>query len=173
METEKLYWTMVAAAIGAIWAFALFIRDRNAQAARQGSALIGRLLEIDKFLMEHPEIQKYISLTTSKPEDYFCTPEVLHDEIFYKAKSLAYYHLNVFDELLFLARHANRGLRLLRPPGLGELSDWETYIRRKLSHPLYRSILNNEGEIFGAALRDFWSKNGSVANAEPPRPWVW
>lgn len=173
LETEKFYWTLVAAAISAVWVIALFVRDRHSSAAARSSVLIGRMLEIDKLLMEHPDIQKYMSLTVAKPEEYFRTEQVLQDEIFYKAKSFAYFHMNLFDELLSLAKHSKTGPWLLMPPNVIELSDWEEYIKRKVRHPLYRSILNNESEIFGAALRDFWSTIKKSGDAASPSPFVW
>jgi hypothetical protein len=173
METEKFYWTVVAAIVTAVWIVALFIRDRHASAAERSSTLVNRMVEIDKLLMAHPDIQKYMSLTVAKPEGYFRDPAVLQDELFYKAKSFAYLHINLFDELLSSSRHSRTGPWLLAPPRVIELSDWEEYIKRKLRHPLYRSILNNESEIFGVALRDFWSTNKKAVDASAPSPFVW
>lgn len=170
---ENLYWTAIAAIFGALWAVAIFVRDRNASAVQQTSALIGRILEIDKFLMEHPEIQKYISFTAAKPEEYFRSPGVLEDDMFYKAKSLAYFHINLFDDLLSLAERSRTWLTILMPPRVRELPDWEVYITRKFSHPLYRSILNNEGEIFGAALRGFWAVSKQSLDPAGSKPHNW
>jgi len=61
----------------------------------------------------------------------------------------------------------------LRPPALIEISDWETYIKIKLRHPLYRSILNNEKEIFGGSLRDFWEKNKKDIESLQVDPFMW
>jgi hypothetical protein len=173
MEEQKFYWTVVAALVSALWIVALFVRDRHASAAGRSSTLINRIIEIDKLLLEHPEIQKYMSLTVTKPEDYFHDPAVLEDELFYKAKSFAYLHINLFDELLSSCKHSRVGPWLLTPPGVIELADWEQYIKRKFRHPLYRSILNNESEVFGAALREFWSVNKPSLHTAAPSPFVW
>lgn len=173
METENIYWTAVAALFGAVWALVIFIRDRNSSAAESRTALMSRLLEIDKLLIEHPEIQKYMSSTATKTEAYFRDPGVLEDELFYKAKTFAYFHINIFDELLSLATQSRVGPKFLMPPGVIELSDWEAYIRRKLSHPLYRSILNNESEMFGAPLRAFWTTIKKSLDAASPNPFAW
>ena len=173
METEKLYWTIVTAVVSAVWIVALFIRDRYSSAAQRSSSLIGRMLEIDKLLMEHPDIQKYMSSTATKPENYFREPSVLEDEVFYKAKSFAYLHINLFDEILSASRHSTAGPWLLAPPRVIELSDWEEYIKRKFQHPLYRSILNNESEIFGAALRGYWLTHKAHISASAASPFVW
>jgi len=173
METEKFYWTIVTAVVSAVWIIALFIRDRHSVAAARSSTLINRMVEIDKLLMEHPDIQKYMSSTVAKPEGYFHDPALLQDELFFKAKSFAYLHINLFDELLSSSKQSQRGLSLLMPPDVIELSDWEQYIKRKCRHPLYRSILNNEAEVFGAALREFWSTSKGSIDTSAASPFVW
>jgi hypothetical protein len=172
-EVEKFYWTIVVALVSALWVAALFIRDRHSSSAERSSALVNRLLESDKLIMEHPDIQKYLSLSVTKSEEYFVSPEVLQDAAFYKAKAFAYWHINLFDEILSLAAHSRTIPPLLAPPDVIELSDWEEYIKRKCRHPLYRSILNNESEIFGAALRDFWSTRKDSISSASASPFMW
>jgi hypothetical protein len=43
----------------------------------------------------------------------------------------------------------------------------------KLRHPLYRSILNHEGEIFGESLRRFWHKHKKKIESTPADPFIW
>lgn len=172
LEVADFYWGVVVALVGAGWLVMLFIRDRNSASAERSSALIKRLHEIEQLIIDHPDIQKYLSLTVTKEEGHFRTPEVLQDDAFYKAKAFVYWNLSLFDEILSITTTFKSGPAILAPQVL-ELSDWESYIRRKFKHPLYRSILNNEGEIFGAALREFWSANKAAIDAAPVDPYTW
>jgi len=130
-------------------------------------------MEGDKLLIENPDIQKYISKNARQEEGYFRNEAVLGDAIFYKAKTYVYRQLNSFDEILSIASRTGRRSWFSRPPALIEISDWETYIKIKLRHPLYRSILNNEKEIFGASLRDFWEKNKKDIESLKVDPFMW
>jgi hypothetical protein len=173
MENEKFFWTILVAAISAVWLLVQYLRDRYATAATRSSNLIDRLLETDKILIEHADIQKYISLTSNKDEKYFLEPDILNDMNFYKAKSLAYRQINIFDEILSYTDHSNKILGILSPPAVIELDDWETYIKRKLRHPMYSAIMNTEAEIFGKSLRDFWTEHKMAIQSEPANPFVW
>ncbi|MEW6519112.1 MAG: hypothetical protein AB1461_06830 [Thermodesulfobacteriota bacterium] len=172
LDAADFYWGVVVALAGAVWVVIVFIRDRHAASAERTAALIKRLHEIDQVIIEHPDIQKYLSLTAAEAEGYFRRPAVLQDDTFYKAKTFVYWHLNLFDEILSLAAGCKSGPALLLPRLL-EFSDWESYIRFKCRHPLYRSVLNNESEIFGAALRDFWSAHQKAIEAAPFDPYSW
>lgn len=173
METASFYWTVVAGLIGAAWILVQFIRDRISQSIARTNALIERLITIDKLIIENPEAQQYISKTAKEGEDYFRNPARLNEDSFYKAKTLAYLHLNAFDEILSLSSKKNGSYPLLSPPALIELADWERYILVKIRHPIYRSILNNEKEIFGASLRDFWDQYKTEAESAVTDPFVW
>ena len=170
LDIADFFWGVVVALVGAVWFVILFIRDRNTASAERSSALIKRLHEIEKLIIDNPDIQKYLSLNISKEEAYFRTQEVLQDNAFYKAKAFVYWNLSLFDDIVSTATF--KGPAMIAPHVI-ELADWEGYMKRKFSHPLYRSILNNEGKIFGAALRDFWSTNRASIEAEPVDPYTW
>ena len=172
LDMVDFYWGIVVALVGAAWVVMLFVRDRNSASAERSSTLIKRIHEIDQVIIEHPDIQKYLSLTLTREEGYFRTPEVLQDDAFYKAKALVYWHLNLFDEILSIATTFNSGLAILTPQVV-ELSDWETYIKHRFKQPLYRSLWNNENEIFGSALRVFWFANKTSIDAASVDPYTW
>lgn len=173
MSVSEVDLTIISLFISAIWILVLYIRDRHSSSAERSSVLSERMLEIDKLIMSYPDIQEYMSLTATETEEHFLDPEILKNKTFYKAKALAYMYMDLFDEILFLAAHSKTGPMLLMPPDVIELSDWEEYIRRKFRHPLYRTILNNEGEIFGDALRKFWSESKQSIGRESANPFVW
>jgi len=173
VDKATLYWTIVVGVVSAGWALIAFIRDRTSQSVERTSAMISRLMEGDKLLIENPDIQKYISQNARQEEGYFRNEAVLGEQIFYKAKTYVYRQLNSFDEILSIASRTGRRSWFLRPPVLIEISDWETYIKIKLRHPLYRSILNNEKEIFGGSLRDFWEKNKKDIESLQVDPFMW
>ncbi len=173
MEIANFYWTVVAALVVAAWAIISFIRDRNALALERSSRLIEYLLELDKIIIEHPDIQKYLASTASKKADYFYDPKVLEDDIFFKSKAYVYRNLNIFDEILSSENHSASYLSfLINQPAILELSDWESYIKQKLKHPLYRSILQKE-DIFGDSLRKFWNSNKDFIELEEASPFMW
>jgi len=173
MDKANFYWTVVVAVAGALWVMAGFIRDRVSQSFERTDAMVSRILEVDQLIIEHPDIAKYMSQTATRDEQYFRSEAALKEDLFFKAKTYAYRQLNSFDEILSMSSNTSRGLSFFKPPALLEISDWETYITIVLRHPLYRSILNAEKDIFGAALRDFWTRKRGVIQSVPADPFIW
>lgn len=170
LDLADFFWGILVALGGAVWVVTVFVRDRNAAGTELTSSLIRRIHEMDRTVIEHPDVQKYLALNAGREEAWFRTPEVLQDDRYYKAKSLAYWHLNLFDEIICNAAASASGPALLAPR-VAEFADWEAYVRHKLRHPLYRSILAHEEHIFGTALRDFWNRHRNEAT--PPDPYSW
>lgn len=173
IEAVSLYWTVIAGV--AFGAFAVFrlLRDRSAAAAAQSQAMVSRLLEFDLVTLQHPEIQKYLAQNACQPVEFFRSDEVLQDSLFFQAKSKVYWQLNFADEILSLSA-ANQSLpKFFLPADMIEKSDWDTYFKVKLSHPLFRCILIHEGKIFGTALRDFWETHRDEIEGESCDPFVW
>jgi hypothetical protein len=173
VNQATLNWSIFAASFSALWIGVIFIRDRIAQALALNSALITRLMEHDKLNLEYPEIQQYLSQHVAREEAYFHSPAILGDLLFYKAKTLVYNQLNLFDEILSTASKSSRGWTFLKPAALPEKADWEEYMKVKLRHPLYRSILNREKHVFGAALREFWESHQLEIESKLADPYSW
>jgi len=174
MDEAKLYWTIVVVIVSAAWAMTAFIRDRVSQSVERTGVIVNRLLEGDKLIIDNPDIQKYISQTAMRDEQYFRDEAaVLNEVLFYKAKTFAYRQLNSFDEILSISSRTTGKFSFLKPPALLEIADWEGYIRVILRHPLYRSILNTEKDIFGKALREFWKHNKRDIESTPVERFIW
>lgn len=173
MDEVKFYWIIFAAIASAAWIVTAFIRDRVSQSVTSSSMLIARLIENNKLNIENPEIQKFISQNALREEAYFRSGELLEDDLFYRAKTYVYRQLNLFDEILSISSKTRGGFLFLKPAALIEISDWEEYIKEKLRHPLYRSILNHEKHIFGVSLREFWAKNKVAIESTPADPFIW
>ena len=173
-DDGSVYWTIVAAVGGAIWTLVTAIRDRRSKALEQSRAIMDRLQEGDKLLVEHPDIAKYLSATAGNSEPYFRDPTRLSELEFFKAKTYLYSQLSTFDEVLSVASQAGSGISsLFKPPGILELADWEEYMKHRLSHPLARSIMAYEASIFGRGLQDFWSRHRDAISRRTPDPHSW
>lgn len=173
VNQATLYWNILVPSLSAVWLVTTFIRDRIAQSLALNSALTTRLMEYDKLQLENPEIQQFLSQNVAREEAYFHRPEILGDLLFYKAKNLVYNQLNLFDEILSTSSETSRGWGFIRPGGLPEKEDWEEYMKVKFRHPLYRSILNNEKHVFGAALREFWESHQRDIESKLANPYIW
>ncbi len=173
MTNVTFYWTIIVALISAGWAITVLVRDRISQSVERSSALISRLIEYDKLNIDNPDIQQYVSANAGRDVAYFRDPLLLQERLFFKAKTLVYKELNLFDEILSFSARAGWGWWLLTPAPLIEWEDWQEYIQEKLRHPLYRSILLHEQHIFGASLRNFWSNNRGAVEAKPADPFIW
>ena len=173
METAKFYWTVVVGIVGAVWIIVQFVRDRIGQSISRTNAAVNRLIAIDQLIINSPDTQRYLSETAREGEGYFRREERLKEDLFYKAKTLVYMHLNTFDEILSLSTRPKGMLSLLGPGMLIEPADWEQYILVKLRHPLYRSILNHEKDIFGDCLRRYWAELKARIEAAAIDPFVW
>ncbi|MBT9613555.1 MAG: hypothetical protein IV108_09865 [Burkholderiales bacterium] len=173
MDEVNFYWTILVALVSAGWIVITFIRDRIAQSLASSSALTSRLMEYDRLCIENPEVQKYISQHSNQAENYFRSKQVLDEDVFYKAKTLVYSQLNLFDEILSTSSKSSNSWAFLRPAELVEKTDWDEYIREKLRHPLYRSILLHEKHIYGASLREFWTSNQALIESKQADPFIW
>jgi hypothetical protein len=173
-ENGTIYWTIVAAVAGAAWTLVTAIRDRRSKALEQSRAIMDRLQESDKLLVEHPDIAQYLSATAANAEPWFREPARLVELQFFKAKSYLYSQLSLFDEVLSVASQTGGGFAsLFKPPGILDIADWEEYMKHRLSHPLARSIMANEAPIFGRALQDFWSRHREAISRRTPDPHSW
>jgi hypothetical protein len=169
----NVYLALAVAVGGALWTVVTAIRDRRSKAVEQSRAVMDRLLESDKLLVEHPDIAKYLSATAGSTEQYFRDPARLDELEFFRAKSFLYSLLSTFDELLSFTSQAGSGVSaLFKPPGILEIGDWEEYMKHRLSHPLARSIMAHEAPIFGRGLQDFWSRHReAIARSSDPYSW--
>lgn len=173
MTQVSLSWTILVALISGGWGVAAFIRERRMQAIALSRELLSRLMDYDSLTLAHPEIQKFLSQNAGQGEEYFRAERLLAEEFFYQAKTLVYKQLNLFDEIVSIGAKSAGACSWLRPVGLVEAADWEAYMLEKFRHPFYRAILNHEIHIFGAALREFWTKNKAAVEALPADPFVW
>lgn len=173
MGGSNIYWTIIVAIVGAGWVLVTYLRDRVSQSLVRTSEMVDRLIEVDRLTMENPQAQKYISQNAGREEEWYRDKSVLDDDVFYKAKTLAYRQLNAFDELLSVSSKTRKGLSFLKPAEVIELPAWERYIAVKLRHPLYRSIMIHEEEIFGESLRRFWHKHKKKIESTPADPFIW
>jgi hypothetical protein len=173
-DESNIYWTIVAAIGGAAWTLVTAVRDRRSKALEQSRAIMDRLFDSDRQLLEHPDVAKYLSATAANAESYFRDPARLNELEFFKAKTYLYSLLSIFDEALSVSNQAGSGLAsLAKPPGILEIADWEEYIKHRLAHPLARSIMTNEGAIFGRGLQDFWSRHREAVSSRSPDPHSW
>jgi hypothetical protein len=67
----EFYWTVIAAIFGGVWTLVTIARDQRRRVTEDSQALIARLRDSDRYLIEHHALQKYISLTAHKTEEYF------------------------------------------------------------------------------------------------------
>lgn len=169
----EFYWTIVVAIGGACWAVMAAIRERRTQAIAQSHSIIERLIGGDTLIIEHPDIQQYLSNNAMKEEAFFRNANVLNDKEFFKAKSYLYYKLNLFDEVLSTAAQTKGSTFFVRPPAVIEINNWESYMIQLLAHPMCRSIMRNEGHIFGSALQEFWKKNAARIERRTPDIFCW
>lgn len=166
-------WQIFTATIAAAWLVITFIRDSKKLAIEQNGQIMRRLQELENQIIENPEIQVYLSQNSQQEDSYFRSLTALEDILFYKAKAHVYSQLDLFDEILSFSELTSRRWSFLKPPALTELTDWETLIKVKLRHPLFRSILKHEKSIYGRSLRDFWKENGEEIESISADPFVW
>ncbi len=126
VDIATLHWTVFATLVSAVWIGATFIRDHRSQSADLSCAIMTRLLESDKLIIENTDIQKYILQSVKQTEEYFRSEDALTDDLFFKAKAFAYMRLNLFDEILSFSNKSFGCLDfLLKPAGLIEIEDWK------------------------------------------------
>lgn len=172
-KVVPIMWPIVTTVVAAAWVVTTFIRDRISQEAKRNGEIMKRLQEVEKAIIDNPDIQKYLSRNAAREEEFFRNQTVLEEDLFYKAKAHVYSQLNLFDEILSFSSLTSRSWSFLKPPALVEQSDWEIFIKAKLRHPLFRSILKHEIQIFGDSLQCFWKKNSKEIESMSADPFAW
>lgn len=173
MEDVEVCWLILAGVVGAAWSLGTCIRTLRTQGVELTNKVINCLLEGDQLVIEHPEVQMYLSRNARQDAAFFHPDPVPGEPEFYQAKSFVYRQLNIFDFLLSISPAKVKKISFFNVSPVAEISDWHSYIQCKLRHPLYQWILDNEGEIFGAALRDFWKKHKTEILSRPIDPLLW
>ena len=166
--------------VAALWALVtLLLSERRAN----GDWIQGLFAQLEKHgdvVREDPAIQTYLCNTWSTPPDAFKESGTIpRDDLFFKAKTIVYSELNVFDS--FVARTTRRGrpltyfgrcLQRLLIPNSRELANWEEYVICKMQHPLSRAVIEEEEAIFGESLREFY-KVSVVSRTKTPSKYLW
>src|SRR3569833_3121583 len=96
METAKFYRTVVDGIVGAVWNIVQIDRERIGQSISRTNAAVNRLTAIDQPIIYSPDTQRYLSETARVSVGYFRREERLKEDLFYKAMTLVYLHLNTF-----------------------------------------------------------------------------
>jgi len=125
-------YSAIAAAISAAAAFSSYWINRSSLASK----LTDRLYDFDKWILGNPcEFKKFIAQATREKADYFAAsaPE---DEDHIRLKALAYYYLNLFDEI-FEAYGRRRAAN-------DTWKAWQHYMFERMKHPLVKEMLLKE-----------------------------
>jgi len=159
--------------LGGIWAGVTLIINRRSENQAWIAEIFASLQTISTTVMEHPEIQEYLCRHYAVEAAAFMVGgSMLRDRQFIQAKTLVYWHLNVFDSIISRTRGSTWARRLLFSND-AELNDWETYILERLRHPLFRAILEEEGKIFGKSLQSYYEVHKAELSKTPPMQYLW
>jgi hypothetical protein len=107
-----------------------------------------RLYELDKVLIEHPEIQKVLFNYADHSGTYF-TAQTIHDDDYFRVKAYIYMQLNHFDEITDIVMGHTALEKAM------EFEDWANYILKRMQHPLFRELYYQDTKIFGDKLEKF------------------
>jgi hypothetical protein len=114
--------------------------------------LSDRLYEIDRVVLEYPQLQRLLYLQSDRRDPYF-VQETEHDNTYFQLKSFVYTQINLCDEI-FCVVDGNKRLEKAF-----EFQEWKEYIIRKLRHPFFREVIAREGSIWGEKFRYFLEIN--------------
>jgi hypothetical protein len=166
----------VAVGLGAgLWAIVTFVVNERRANSEWIAALFTQLERQGDLSFENPAVRAYLCEAWGKEPAYFKEGGgVPRDDNFYRAKSLVYNKLNIFDSIVAKTTQTGEplgGCRLALQwalmPGRAELRDWDQYILRTMQHPLYRAIVEEESEIFGKSLRVYYETKVKSAKGTP------
>ncbi len=129
------------------------------------------------FLKNFPIPEKWDDLSARKaryrrcakkiffPSDFFNWPRALNLEeregqlLKTRAKSYIYKRMNFFDELISLANPESTESESDAIRKKMEFKDWETFIRVRMSNPLYLEVWLGESAIFGEKFNAWMDRN--------------
>ena len=150
-------------AIGALAfsAYNFFSNQRGFSEVQRTQRLYERLYEFDRALIQYPDLQVQLDALGDTADPYFSIPLSAKDV---KLKSFIYWHLNFFDEIMLTVR----GDRRLEE--VTEFHDWKDFILKKMRHPLFREVYEEDKKIFGDKLRRFLDDNWMDILAQPYVP---
>ena len=132
-----------------------FHRDTNHR-------LTDRVYEINKLIIEKPEITKFLFEKSFHTGLYFVT-ETPHDLMYFQAKAWIYFHLDFFDEICSVATGDTKLEQAI------EFDSWKDWIIEKMKHPLYREIYERESKMWGENFKKFLQENLPGSLDKPKR----
>lgn len=115
-----------------------------------------RVYELDKLVLAYPDVFVRFMQECPRTQPFFyADPSVIpRTKDFYQLKALVYFHLNVFEEIFLTTEGSGWIARQF------ERSDWDSYILRKMRHPLIREVFNREARlIYPGKFREFIERN--------------
>lgn len=156
---SSLNFQLLLTVIAAAWVFVTFVVNERRANGDWILKIFEQLERHGDVIRENYEIQKYFSDTHAEPVNNFKeTGSIVRDELFFKAKTMVYSNLNVFDSFVARTTRTWSLWRVLVIPNYSELKNWDTFIIYKMKHPFFCAVIEEERAIFGAALWKFYEE---------------
>ncbi len=143
--------------------------------------LIGRLIDLDKLAIEHPDVLIFIETYKDRTDALsaeFLGPTTdigqMHCQM--RAKYFILVLLNVFDEYFMYKNACTMHDGLVpgnKPAAISEVQDWDRYIRDTMHKPIFWSLFDATNACWGLAFRDYMSNQvvrGKESNHGKPVP---
>ena len=128
-----------------------YLLNRKLQPLAPAAKLMDRLYELDKLILQYPEVMAAFMKETQRKDAFFYEPEAIvpRDPMYFRLKAFTYYWLNYFEEI-YLALQDKSVSKQIEGEG------WLDYIQQKMRHPLLREVFDREADrIYKGKFADY------------------
>jgi len=134
--------------------------NRRLQPLTTATKLMDRVLEINKLMLQYPDVMLAFLRESQRTEPYFSAPEeqVKRDSDYVKLKAFTYYLLDFNEEIYLVLQDKS-----ISDQVQGKV--WIDFIIKRMRHPLLRELFGQEGEhTYRGKFADFIEKNKDEIN---------
>lgn len=147
----------IAAAVVATFSYLL---NRKLQPLAPAAKLMDRLYELDKLILQYPEVMAVFMQQTKRTDAFFYAPETVvpRDAMYFRLKAFTYFWMNFVEEV-FLALQDKAVSDQIEGEG------WLDYIVQKMRHPLLREVFDREADrIYKGKFADYIRSKSAEIN---------
>lgn len=159
MTWTDILWLLTFIVSIAALAFSIvtYIRQERFTRLEFNNRLTDRICDINKMMLDNPDILRFLDENRDRKMPFF-VESTSHDDFYFRVRAYIYVYLNFFDEILTIV------------PSAIESNAWVEWIVRRMNHPLFRELFEEEPEIWGKKFRELYDQHKKeIENVQPIR----
>lgn len=167
-QADVLSLSVVVSVVAAVISAYSYLLNRKLQRLSTYAKLMDRLYELDKLILQYPEVMAVFIKEAKRTDAFFYAPEsvVPRDVMYVKLKAFAYFILNWHEEIFLILQHKSYSAEIQ-----GQL--WLDCIIQRMSHPLLREVFNKEADRIYTTKFANYIRSRAKEIHQPCDPDIW